>query len=305
MPKTISYLLEIKGGIAMAYSAQTAHYGLPLPVGSDRSSFLDTNESFNAVDTALYNAVTQNAQTEQEVQDLNAEIVALQSTVEGYAGDIAGLQNGLASTNLLVQEHASDIANLEGAVSNLATTKQNITDNNLVTTDKTIVGAINELAGATPAMVNNLAPEYDPTATYAVGDHVMHEDTYYVCSTAIAVAEAWDTTHWTQVKVGEEIEDLSSKIAELGDYVELYRGATNSNAAITSGYSISDFKFLIVGIDIGTCLFNSIIPTALFPTCGAGAVYAAGEDVTARYVDNTHINAYAAGTYPLVVIGVK
>lgn len=172
MPKTISYLLEIKGGIAMAYSAQTAHYGLPLPVGSDRSSFLDTNESFTAVDTALYNAVTQNAQTEQEVQDLNAEIVTLQSTVEGYAGDIAGLQNGLASTNLLVQEHASDIANLEGAVSNLVTTKQNVTDENLVTTDKTIVGAINELAGATPQGVDAEDVTYDNTTSGLIATNV-------------------------------------------------------------------------------------------------------------------------------------
>ena len=142
----------------MAYSAQTTHYGLPLPTGSDKSSFLDTNESFTVVDTALYAAVTGQAEVETEVQNLNAEILTMQSGITDINTAIGGLQNGLASTNLLVQEHADDITALESG-------KQDKTDNNLVTTDKTIVGAINELAGAGPGTVDADDVTYDNTTS--------------------------------------------------------------------------------------------------------------------------------------------
>lgn len=42
----------------MAYTEQTTHYGLPLPTAGDKSTFLDTNESFERVDSALYGAAT-------------------------------------------------------------------------------------------------------------------------------------------------------------------------------------------------------------------------------------------------------
>ena len=46
-----------------------------------------------------------------------------------------------------------------------------------------------------------LAPEYDPTATYAAGDHCMHLGKYYRCDTAISTAEAWTPAHWTETDI--------------------------------------------------------------------------------------------------------
>ena len=154
----------------MAYSLQTTHYGLPLPTGSDKSSFLDTNEAFTAIDTALYGAVTGQSQIATDVQNLNTEILGIQSDVTEINGAIGGLQNGLASTNLLVQEHAEDITALETAMDN----KQDKTDNNLVTTNKTIVGAINEVAQATPPTPTVDASDvtFDPTGSDLVSTNV-------------------------------------------------------------------------------------------------------------------------------------
>ena len=160
----------------MAYSAQTAHYGLPLPIGSDRSTFMDQNEAFSAVDTALYNAVTAGAETEQEVQDLNTEITGIQSTIAGIQTDVGALQNGLASTNLLVQEHADDITALETATNGLSTSKQDATDNNLDTTDKTVVGAINELNDKLNA--NNRSSETNITSYDSSNPYVAPSDGY-------------------------------------------------------------------------------------------------------------------------------
>ena len=46
-----------------------------------------------------------------------------------------------------------------------------------------------------------LAPEYDATATYNVCDIVMRNGKLYECTTAISVAEAWNSSHWTKTNV--------------------------------------------------------------------------------------------------------
>ena len=63
----------------------------------------------------------------------------------------------------------------------------------LKTSQKTIVGAINQTIG-------NFADEYDATQTYDEGDCVLYGGLLYQANTDITVAEAWDSTHWTQVK---------------------------------------------------------------------------------------------------------
>lgn len=69
-------------------------------------------------------------------------------------------------------------------------------------------------ASATTAAnaAGNLAPAYSASATYAVGDHVLYDGGYYVCTTAITTAEAWTAAHWTAAKVGPEITDLKTQI---------------------------------------------------------------------------------------------
>lgn len=49
-----------------------------------------------------------------------------------------------------------------------------------------------------------IASEYDDTATYAYGAYCIKDGVLYRCTTAISVAEAWDSTHWTAVMVTGE-----------------------------------------------------------------------------------------------------
>lgn len=49
--------------------------------------------------------------------------------------------------------------------------------------------------------LNNFASEYSASATYAVGDLCMRLGELYRCTTAIAVAEAWNGAHWSQTSV--------------------------------------------------------------------------------------------------------
>lgn len=64
---------------------------------------------------------------------------------------------------------------------------------NLETGSKTVEGAINQTLG-------NFANKYDATQTYAVDDCVLYAGILYKCIVAISTPEAWDSTHWEQIK---------------------------------------------------------------------------------------------------------
>ena len=49
----------------------------------------------------------------------------------------------------------------------------------------------------------SLAPAYDQTSTYDVGDLVMYENLLYKCITAVTVAEAWDSTKWQRAVLSD------------------------------------------------------------------------------------------------------
>ena len=55
---------------------------------------------------------------------------------------------------------------------------------------------------------NYVAPEYDETTTYDVGDLVLYGAALYQCSTGIATAEAWNPTHWTSTTLAAVIKAL-------------------------------------------------------------------------------------------------
>ena len=60
-----------------------------------------------------------------------------------------------------------------------------------------------------------VAPEYSSSATYDVGDFVIHEGLMYTCNTAISTAEAWDSTHWTQTSVNENFGGGSTPLDDI------------------------------------------------------------------------------------------
>ena len=122
------------------------------------------------------------------------------------------------------------------------------TFSNLQTTDKTLVGAINEVAqggGGGGSSNANIAPDYDATSTYAVGDWCIYNGTLYQCNTDIPVAEAFDPTHWTAKKVVDAFADIEDELddkVDTADYnAELLPiesgSSTNTKSYIDSGLS--------------------------------------------------------------------
>lgn len=77
----------------------------------------------------------------------------------------------------------------------------------LTTTDKTITGAINEIAeGGGGSGTDVIAEDFDSTATYAVGDYCIYDGKLYKCTTAVTTAGDWDSSDWTETLVMDEVE---------------------------------------------------------------------------------------------------
>ena len=81
----------------------------------------------------------------------------------------------------------------------------------LDTTAQTLTEAVNEVLGDLSGFADNISDEYDATATYAVGDLCIHDNTLYRCNTAITTAEAWNSLHWTATTLDDE------KVSKSGD----------------------------------------------------------------------------------------
>lgn len=56
----------------------------------------------------------------------------------------------------------------------------------------------------TDQRVQSIAPDYDATSTYALGDYVSYQGKFYKCTTAIETAEAWNSEHWSETNVVNE-----------------------------------------------------------------------------------------------------
>ena len=77
----------------------------------------------------------------------------------------------------------------------------------LQTTNKTLTGAINEIAqGGGGGSTDIIADDFSTESTYAVGDYVIYEGDLYKCTTAVTTAGAWDSTKWTETLVMDEVE---------------------------------------------------------------------------------------------------
>ena len=80
--------------------------------------------------------------------------------------------------------------------------------------------------------LNDIAPAYSSSSTYAVGAKVIYNGQLYKCTTAISTAEAWNSAHWTAIKVSSEFataDDISNYIAP----------AYKSNQTYTKGTKVT------------------------------------------------------------------
>ena len=73
-------------------------------------------------------------------------------------------------------------------------------------------GDINTAFASIDAIVGAIAPVFDATQTYAVGDYVQYQGGFYKCKTAIDVPAAWDGTKWDAVIITTAMQDAETDL---------------------------------------------------------------------------------------------
>ena len=85
-----------------------------------------------------------------------------------------------------------------------------------------------------------ISDEYDNTATYAVGDYRIYNNTLYRCTTAISTAEDFTPAHWTETSIDAELAAANSAISGKQDALTVENLTNtirlNSNCTVHHGY---------------------------------------------------------------------
>lgn len=84
---------------------------------------------------------------------------------------------------------------------------------------QTLISQIQTAVASIPAdyssLWTTLAPAYSTSSTYAVGQYRTHDGKMYRCVSPITTAEAWTSSHWSEVKIGNELSELKSAITPI------------------------------------------------------------------------------------------
>lgn len=168
----------------MSHTNSTSNYGLPQWIGTDKPTFLgDFNSAFYEIDSQM---------------KTNADAAAAATTTANTAASAASA----ASTNANTALNAANSAVSEAASATSAAASATSTANNAAS------DASAALRASAANTIENLAPAYDPTLTYTVGDLVTYIDEQnsgklYKCIVAVSSPEAFNINKWDDVTTSE------------------------------------------------------------------------------------------------------
>lgn len=144
----------------MSYANGTTHFNLPITSGSDKRDWADTNQAFQDIDAAIY-------QAGEDASTAGSGVTALDTQING----VGGIDSRLTQAE-------SDIDNVEGAVSTL---------------QGTVSGHTTAIADVRRDLQDNIEAFNEPTATsthaYAIGDYFYYNDILYKATAAIAIGD--------------------------------------------------------------------------------------------------------------------
>lgn len=84
----------------------------------------------------------------------------------------------------------------------LVATEKTALQNSISSLSTSTTSSINELRTAENAMISD---GYSTTKSYKIGDLCIYNNVLYRCTTAIDEGEAWNSSHWEQTNLGDEV----------------------------------------------------------------------------------------------------
>lgn len=228
----------------MAHTNSTENYGLPQWIGTDKPTFLgDFNSAFGTIDTQM---------------KANADASASAVATANSADAVATSANTNASTALNTANQA--LTDAQSAVSTAGTA------NSTANTAKT--NADTALRASAANTIENLAPAYDPTLTYQVGDLITYVDgqnsgKLYKCIVAVNTPMEFNINYWDDVTTSEVYAKKYELIASaIGDGIKTFKElAEELLAGVTSKVSLTNRLFIVMSRAneswIGECNFTT------------------------------------------------
>lgn len=185
----------------MAHTNATANYELSQFLGTDKPAWLvDYNGDMLKIDTALKNVADAEATSAEDIQELQDAIGA-----EGLTGRITDIENDIGDikTEIGSVELPTTAQSLTGAIAELKGVNDD--QNTAIGLNTTNIAQVGGAVEGVSQLAYTIANVYDSSATYAIGDYAIYQNTLYKCTTAINVGEVFDPTKWTSVKVMSEV----------------------------------------------------------------------------------------------------
>ena len=158
------------------------------------------------------------------------------------AGSTKPVTSGGIKSALGLKLNSSDYVNFTGATSDNAGTAGKVpapaaggarylgsegawlTPDSVPTNGSTLLITSDAVYDALLLIATDIAPVYNPDATYVLGAYCTYDNTLYKCTTAITTAEAWTAGHWTAVSVGAVLASLESAVATNASDIDAIEG---------------------------------------------------------------------------------
>lgn len=179
--------------------------------------------------------------------------------------------------------HDIDAAALNGQEADYYARSADVGDvDDLETTATDLVEAVNEVndkadenATSIATALANMSDEFSTSKTYKVGQLCIKDDKLYRCTTAITTAEAWNSSHWTETTIAEEIENRC--LFFTGVTVSATTGTilSKSDSRITADHVLANIVFAN----------SSAINGSATWTTSAGSMEITGTCITATTAD--------------------
>lgn len=269
----------------MSYTNETTYYGLPLPTGSDKSTWTDDNAAKERIDADLHSAVEMSTTASED-------IVAIKATVANLlAADI---------------QFQTDLDTANGKIDALQD-KETLQDG--------------EIAAVRADAEDMITAYNEPTATsthaYTAGDYFIYNDVLYQATSSIAIGDTIvPDTNCTTTNVATELSQLNSDLTFTSENITLPPNWTGSASLKRMGnIGIVEFnakcsntindgtEYPIFDIPSG---FNTVITSWLFShnTNSAAFVHRLFSDNTKVAFTQRHANLpadeYLAGSFILI-----
>lgn len=167
----------------MSYTNETTHYGIPLPLGTDKTTPMDYNESMQEIDTVLFGAKTDSDSALRKAQQVETGLSQTNDNLSSVAGRVTTLEGTSVTQGNAIQQNAQNIADVRADALDMIVAKDEGT-----------------------AQV--------ATVAVAKGEYFRYNDVLYIATQNIAVGNTIvPNTNCKATNVGTELNQLNNGLA--------------------------------------------------------------------------------------------